>query len=217
MPTKAKEHPERLKPCETCGTIIPKEPNRNWNSYAQKRFCSRACSAKSQRKGDDVTCEACGKVFHRAHALIKQRIYCSIPCRNKSQDFVCEICGKQFTCHPSERQGAHVYCSRACQGIAKRKNNPQNQGRRSPEDLAWKIAVLKKDGYHCQHCGTDRKLEAHHVKEVRDFPELRHDISNGLTLCHTCHYYGVHRGTPNFIHGRYSKQRSRIPAQQELA
>jgi 5-methylcytosine-specific restriction endonuclease McrA len=101
-----------------------------------------------------------------------------------------------------------------CQGIAKRKHGKQNQGRRSPEDLQWKADVLSRDGYTCQHCGSNRKLEAHHIKEIQDYPELRHELSNGLTLCHQCHYYGVHKGMPNFIHGRYSKRLPQNPSPQ---
>ncbi|MGI8682051.1 MAG: HNH endonuclease [Mycobacteriales bacterium] len=72
--------------------------------------------------------------------------------------------------------------------------------------MAWKQAIYKAGGYRCAVCGTDRRLEAHHVRSVRDFPELRHDLSNGVCLCHDCHYYGVHGGAPNFIHGRYSRK-----------
>jgi HNH endonuclease len=206
----------RLKPCEVCGKIIPKERNRNWNEYAKKRFCSHECSGQAQSHKIQLTCIACGKVFQRSPGLARSdNTYCSKPCRRKRQEYTCEICGKTFIERPSMRAGNHVYCDKKCQGIAKRKNKPQSQGRRSPEDLAWKMAVLKRDDFHCQHCGTDRKLEAHHIKEAKDFPELRHELSNGLTLCHQCHYYGVHKGMPNFIHGRYSKQRPQIPAQQE--
>ena len=90
--------------------------------------------------------------------------------------------------------------------MAKRKHGGQSQGRRSPEDLAWKQEILKRGNYKCAMCGTDRHLEADHIKSIKDFPELRHEISNGLLVCHQCHYYGIHGGKPNFKHGRYSKK-----------
>ncbi|MFW6122268.1 MAG: HNH endonuclease [Petrotogales bacterium] len=52
-------------------------------------------------------------------------------------------------------------------------------------------------------CGTDRRLVAHHIKPCSKYPNLRHDIKNGLCLCHNCHYYKVHNGMPNYKHGRY--------------
>jgi hypothetical protein len=213
-----KLYPERLKPCETCGTIIPKESNRNWNMYAKKRYCSKVCSGKAHLQRIQVTCVICGKEFERPPAMIRGKTYCSQKCRQNKRECTCEVCGKVFVKCPSQLiKNNHIYCGRACQGIGKRKHNKQNQGRRSPEDLAWKAQVLNRDNFQCQHCGTDRKLEAHHIKEARDFPELRHELTNGLTLCHQCHYYGVHRGMPNFIHGRYSKPRSQTPALQEPA
>jgi hypothetical protein len=201
-------HPERLKQCETCGAIIAKEPNRNWNEYTKKRFCSKKCSAAAQSQKVTCTCVKCGKVFERSPALVRGDIvYCSQACRQNKREYTCEVCGKVFIKRPSERiRSNHIYCGTKCQGIAKRKNKEQDHGRRSPEDLAWKAEVFKRDNYTCQHCGSKKELEAHHIKAVKDYPELRHDVSNGLTLCHQCHYYGVHNGMPNFIHGRYSKR-----------
>ena len=63
---------------------------------------------------------------------------------------------------------------------------------KNPEYLAWRAAVLERDGYVCQQCGRQCKkyehgLAAHHVKPYAEFPELRYEISNGLTLCRQCH------------------------------
>lgn len=52
----------------------------------------------------------------------------------------------------------------------------------------WRIAVFERDDYVCQSCGKrGGKLNADHIKPVKLFPELALDLSNGRTLCFTCH------------------------------
>jgi 5-methylcytosine-specific restriction endonuclease McrA len=52
----------------------------------------------------------------------------------------------------------------------------------------WRISVYARDDYTCQHCGVrGGTLNAHHIKRFRDYPELRTELSNGITLCVECH------------------------------
>jgi predicted DNA-binding protein YlxM (UPF0122 family) len=62
----------------------------------------------------------------------------------------------------------------------------------------WKNSVKRRDGFRCQmcgvdglvecpHCGTKPSLHVHHIKSWIHHPELRLDISNGVTLCEKCH------------------------------
>lgn len=60
----------------------------------------------------------------------------------------------------------------------------------------WVNAVVSRDRETCQHCGiTGVEMHAHHIKPYKTFPELRFDVSNGLTLCHKCHW-NVHSAKP---------------------
>ena len=59
----------------------------------------------------------------------------------------------------------------------------------SVEYRQWRKNVFERDEYICQDCGDDKggNLEAHHIKEFSKYPELGLELSNGITLCKTCH------------------------------
>lgn len=60
--------------------------------------------------------------------------------------------------------------------------------RGSEEYRIWRMNVFRRDRFTCQDCGcVGKNLVAHHVKEWSDYPELRFDVDNGLTLCRSCH------------------------------
>ena len=50
----------------------------------------------------------------------------------------------------------------------------------------WSKAIRERDGK-CVECGCEENLHAHHIKRWKDYPELRYDLSNGVTLCEPCH------------------------------
>lgn len=51
----------------------------------------------------------------------------------------------------------------------------------------WVIAVKFRDGNKCRLCGTVHDLQVHHIKSVRENPDLITDFNNGITVCHSCH------------------------------
>jgi transposase len=51
----------------------------------------------------------------------------------------------------------------------------------------WMRAVRDRDGWQCVQCGSKERLHAHHIKQWKSHPELRFAVSNGMTLCHSCH------------------------------
>ena len=61
--------------------------------------------------------------------------------------------------------------------------------RETVENIRWRNAVYERDDYTCQVCHDKRggNLEAHHLNSYTDFPEERYDLSNGITLCKSCH------------------------------
>lgn len=51
----------------------------------------------------------------------------------------------------------------------------------------WSIKVRRRDEFKCQVCGVNKRTIAHHVDSYDAFPDKRTDVSNGVTLCRTCH------------------------------
>ena len=64
------------------------------------------------------------------------------------------------------------------------------QIRRTMKYKLWHSNVLKRDNFICQLCGVKGgKLQVDHIKSFSQYPELRFDLSNGRTLCVSCHYF----------------------------
>ena len=70
-----------------------------------------------------------------------------------------------------------------------------------PEYKQWRIDVLTRDQFECQHCQTEEDLCVHHIIEVerittdyniKTLKKVKRcralwDLNNGQTLCRSCH------------------------------
>lgn len=60
--------------------------------------------------------------------------------------------------------------------------------RRSVQYEQWRKSVFERDEYTCKGCHIKGGyLTAHHIKSFAYFPNLRFEITNGITLCEPCH------------------------------
>lgn len=107
--------------------------------------------------------------------------------------------------HPGNRLGIkHTLETRAKISAKTRVNTPRGEECHSYKDgkLAerrdqrflmlykrWRYDVFMRDQFTCQRCGDTKggNLRAHHIKPFAQFPELRFVVSNGITLCDSCH------------------------------
>lgn len=65
--------------------------------------------------------------------------------------------------------------------------------RKTKQYQEWRTKVFVRDNYTCQKCGqVGGELNAHHIKLFSKFVKLRYEVSNGQTLCVSCHKE-VHR------------------------
>lgn len=52
----------------------------------------------------------------------------------------------------------------------------------------WRSIIFDRDDYTCRHCKkSGGKLNAHHLNSWDKHPDDRFEITNGVTLCETCH------------------------------
>jgi predicted restriction endonuclease len=60
---------------------------------------------------------------------------------------------------------------------------------KDPQYIKWRKAVYTRDNFCCQwpNCNFRSKLNAHHIKKWSDYPGLRYNIDNGITLCYQHH------------------------------
>lgn len=61
--------------------------------------------------------------------------------------------------------------------------------RRSYAYADWRKQVWLRDGFKCKIANPDcsGRIEAHHILGWFEYPELRYQINNGITLCHAHH------------------------------
>lgn len=83
--------------------------------------------------------------------------------------------------------------------VSEKKGIYWGNSRSTRQNGVWKIAVKERDGFKCQKCGTLENLTVHHIKSWKEYPRLRFEISNGLTLCNVCH--GKEEGPLNANNG----------------
>jgi len=111
---------------------------------------------------------------------------------------ICEQCGCTFQHYEGSSDGR--FCSMDCykeyRQLHAKSWEDYEEVSDSPAYRQWHLAVYKRDGYRCRWCGEKpkgRHLQAHHIWPRNKYPERIFDVSNGITLCESCHYKTYYR------------------------
>ena len=79
--------------------------------------------------------------------------------------------------------------SKSVNWIVDRSKLKVKQQRNDSAYQEWRKQVWTRDNFKCKIDNQDCKghIEAHHILDWSNFPELRYQIKNGITLCHAHH------------------------------
>lgn len=169
-------------------------------------YCTRGCynsiqtSRPSKAKMPQWSCLICASSFKQYRRNDEPRLYCSKKClgvangrRTLGQPRSTAVRRKLSRAFRGDRSHFWKGGVTALNAIA----------RESVEYKLWRESVLKRDGYRCTFCASNKQLQADHIKQFAFYPELRFAIDNGRTLCEPCH-----RSTPTWGNNGYKKQQT---------
>ncbi len=196
--------------CKHCRTEINRSPC--FIKRVKNVFCSQGCHHAYQKSTRvSCICVTCGGEFKQNpyRAQKAREHYCSKSCSPKAAIRNCEICSKQFkTSNHFVKLGRGRYCSRKCYGLSERgPNNPgwkddkyseSRKARNSKLSKEWRDTVFTRDEGKCRKCDSGENLRGHHLFSFARYPDLRFEISNGITFCNLCHLEF------HTIYGRYN-------------
>jgi ribosomal protein L37AE/L43A len=176
--------------CDFCGNTILK---RYADAIRQPHhFCNRNCGHKYQRK------IALEKLNDRVGGSFKDWLYSKYIIEMLPTSVIAKEIG--FTGHQAVINWLRVFdipvrtLSECRTGVLSPNYNPnltdkeRIRRRDTKEDYHFKYTVFERDNFTCQKCGKHGgTLNAHHILNFNDNPDKRYDISNGITLCDSCH------------------------------
>jgi len=119
--------------------------------------------------------------------------YCSRKCAGKAR------LGKVFSKNLGRQKGCIPYNKgKKCPEISGENNGNwipdrtklvKKQERNDSAYKEWRLNVYKRDNYKCRICNKDcsGRIIAHHILGWSQYPELRYEVNNGITLCQAHH------------------------------
>ena len=151
--------------CGVCAKEFAVEPYR----LSTARVCSRECYAEWRSR----------KYVGQLSPSYKHEPDRRVTCKHCRRSFVSP--------NPPSVARRQKFCGKACYDAFQTQDGT-SRGRGHEHDK-WAERVIARDGARCQWCGDESsELHAHHIRPFINHPELRYDLSNGITLCAPCHW-----------------------------
>lgn len=157
------------KTCKTCGIVFYVSPCRKGTA----KYCSYSCSAKDRkpRLGTKTSAEGLNN-------MSKSRIGKSFMTKEGKEKTRQRMLGNKYM--EGKKPGNY---------LVDRTKLAKKQERNDPTYKEWRRQVWLRDKFACKIGNPDccGRIEAHHILSWKDYPELRYEVNNGITLCHFHH------------------------------
>lgn len=133
------------------------------------------------KTGKIIRCCQCNKEFYRNNSAIKQHNFCSNKCYLDSsinKETIFKVGHKSTT--PKGKN--HYRWNLNREEVMK---NKRNDG----EYKQWVIRIKNRDNWKCRINNKDCSgyCVVHHILPWSEYPELRYELKNGITLCQAHH------------------------------
>lgn len=120
----------------------------------------------------------------------------------------CVDCGKQLRAYNAERCKACVCKGEKAYNWKGGVRTEQERIRSSPEYRSWQRSVFERDNWTCQKTGQrGGRLQSHHIRNFSEYPDLRFNADNGITLSVESH---------NEFHKKYGKRNNSMEQIEEF-
>jgi uncharacterized protein YlaI len=175
-------------------TYIANCGHKNTKSFVKFKagygYLCNKCTKEQQNKLLAYRYEDVAKIFEENNCVLLSKEYIN---QYKKIDYICECGNKSQITLKNFIKGRRCGCK-----IPKGVNHPNYKFNKTDEErindrglweiILWRKAVYEKDNYTCRCCNEyGTILNAHHIENYADNPELRTKVSNGITLCDDCH------------------------------
>lgn len=158
--------------------------------------CKEIASFRKRKKWFSHTCKECYAAQYRTGKANSGRFQKGHSIRNRTKGKPSKLRGRKLSAEHIEKTASKLrgrkqspeHIEKARQG---RLNSPNifrdGKSRRSRKSVQWSLSVRERDGNKCMHCLTIENLHAHHIIPWKIDESLRYELSNGITLCKSCH------------------------------
>lgn len=204
------------KPCQTCGIVFPKPYTCSAKEWGKRRFCSRKCKRLTSESKKKCSDSRKGLTVGDNHPMwdpnskrhSTEIVPCSCGCGETLKKYDTRGRMKRYIDGHALRGKKRIFSEEWKNKIreANRRNKkkgkdhwnwkggitPANNAlRNTVEYKTWRMNVFRHDHFTCVQCGYRSKkggdIHADHIQPFSTCPILRHELSNGRTLCVPCH------------------------------